>query len=124
MASFEPLTIYYNGACSLCGPEVAVYQRMVKTHGLDNIYFQDISTGVLPEGYARETLLASIHAHKGEQMVQGVEAFIALWLRLPKFKYLAYFINWPIMRSITGLIYNRLIAPWLYKRYLRQAYDI
>ncbi len=124
MTHVDPLIVYFNGACSLCGPEVAVYQRMVETHKIENVRFQDVSTGGLPEGYSRETLLSSIHAHQGETMLQGVEAFIALWLRLPKFKYLAYLINWPILRSGTGLIYNHLIAPWLYKRYLRQTCDI
>ena len=124
MAKAKFLTVYFNGACSLCGPEVAVYQRMVETHAIDNVAFQDVSRGALPEGYSRETLLAAIHAYEGEEMLQGVEAFIALWLRLPKFKYLAHLINWPVMRNITGLIYNQLIAPWLYKRYLRQSCDI
>ena len=124
MAAALPLTVYFNGACSLCGPEVAVYQRMVEEHAIEHVAFQDISRGSLPKGYSRETLLASIHAHEGEEMRQGVEAFIALWLRLPKFKYLAYLINWPILRSGIGLIYNHIIAPWLYKRYLRQSCDI
>ena len=52
-------------------------------------------------------------------MLVGVDAFIAMWLRLPKFKYLAHAINWPIMRGMTGLIYNHILAPWLYRRYMR-----
>jgi predicted DCC family thiol-disulfide oxidoreductase YuxK len=124
MKNTKPLTVYFNGACSLCGPEVAVYQRMVQEHAIEQVAFQDISSGRLPKGYSRETLLSSIHTHEGEAMLQGVEAFIALWLRLPKFKYLAYLINWPILRSGIGLIYNHIIAPWLYKRYLRQTCDI
>jgi hypothetical protein len=43
-----------------------------------------------------------------------------MWLRLPKFKFLAYIINWPIMRGMTGLVYNHLIAPYLYRRFRRQ----
>ena len=40
-----------------------------------------------------------------------------MWLRLPKFRFLAYAINWLVMRNMTGLIYDRFVAPWLYRRY-------
>ena len=101
-----------------------MYQRMAEAHALTTLTFTDISTGDLPDGLEREPMLARLHAKEGEQMLVGVEAFIALWLRLPKFKYLAHAINWPIMRGMTGLIYNSIIAPWLYRRYLRQYCNV
>ena len=115
------LTVYYNGGCSICGPEVALYQRMATQAGIDNLVFQNIAEGELPDGYERETLLKHIHAKEGEAMLVGVNAFIAMWLRLPKFKYLAHAINWPIMRGMTGLIYNLIVAPYLYRRYRRES---
>ena len=118
------LTVYYNGGCSICGPEVALYQRMAEAAGAQALVFQNIAIGDVPEGYERETLLKHIHAHEGDRMLVGVEAFIAMWLRLPKFKYLAHAINWPIMRSMTGLIYNLIIAPYLYRRYRRETCTI
>ena len=100
-----------------------MYQRMAAAHNIEALTFTDISTGVLPDGFARNDMMARLHAKQGEEMLVGVEAFIALWLRLPRFKYLAYAINWPIMRNMTGLIYNHIIAPWLYRRYLRRQFD-
>ena len=78
---------------------------------------KNIADGPLPDGFAREALLQRIHAREGDAMLVGVDAFIAMWLRLPKFRFLAYAINWPIMRNMTGLIYDRFVAPWLYRRY-------
>ena len=101
-----------------------MYQRLAEAAHIDNLTFQNIATGALPDGYDRDTLLRHIHAKEGETMLVGVEAFIAMWLRLPKFKYLARAINWPIMRGMTGLIYNLLIAPYLYRRYRRQSCTI
>lgn len=115
------LTVFYNGGCSICGPEVSMYQRLANQAGVDNLSFADISSGALPDGYARDTLLMRIHAQQGEAMLVGVEAFIAMWLRLPRFKYLAHAINWPGMRGMTGLIYNLIIAPYLYRRYRRET---
>jgi predicted DCC family thiol-disulfide oxidoreductase YuxK len=115
------LTVYYNGGCSICGPEVALYQRMAEAAGAGDLIFQNIATGTLPDGYSRETLLKRIHAREGDTMLVGVEAFIAMWLRLPRFKYLARAIDWPLMRGTTGLIYNLIIAPYLYRRYRRET---
>jgi predicted DCC family thiol-disulfide oxidoreductase YuxK len=113
------LTVYYNGDCTICGPEVAMYQKMAAAAQIDNLVFENITTDSCPTGYQRDTLLRRIHADENGKMLVGVEAFIAMWLRLPKFKYLAYAINWPIMRGMTGQIYNHIIAPWLYRRYKR-----
>lgn len=118
------LTVYFNGRCSICAPEVAMYRRMAEQHGVTSLLFTNIFETDLPRGYDTETLLRRIHAHDGEKMLVGAPAFIAMWARLPKFKYLAYAINWPIMRGMTGLIYTHLIAPWLYRRYLRSQCDI
>ena len=98
-----------------------MYQRMAEAAGVKDLTVQNVANGALPEGYDRETLLKRIHAHEGDKMLVGVEAFIAMWLRLPKFKYLAHAINWPIMRGMTGLIYNLVIAPYLYRRYRRES---
>lgn len=114
------LTVYYNGACSICGPEVALYQRLAEAAEIDNLIFEDISGDTCPTGFQQDSLLRRIHADEDGTMLVGVEAFIAMWLRLPKFKFLAYIINWPIMRGMTGLVYNHLIAPYLYRRFRRQ----
>jgi len=101
-----------------------MYQRMADAAQLDNLVFENIAGDSCPAGYQRDTLLRRIHADEDGQMLVGVDAFIAMWLRLPKFKYLAYAINWPIMRNMTGLIYNHFIAPWLYRRYVRSQRDV
>ena len=101
-----------------------MYRRMSEAHHIKTLTFTDISTGALPDGFTRDAMLARLHVKEGAEMLVGVRAFIALWLRLPKFKYLAHAINWPIMRDMTGLIYNHIIAPWLYRRYLRRQCDI
>lgn len=120
----KQLTVYYNGRCSICGPEVELYRRMATAQNIETVNFTDIATGAVPDGFDRADMLARLHAKEGDEMLVGVRAFIALWLRLPKFKYLAHAINWPIMRDMTGLIYNHIIAPWLYRRYLRRQCDI
>lgn len=128
MSQKDTLTVFYNGRCGICGPEVAMYQRMAQQHGVDDLRFNDIFDGDTPDNIDEETLLKRIHARRnslsGDEILVGVDAFIEMWLRLPRFKYLAYAINWPIMRNMTGLIYNYIVAPWLYRRYARAQCNV
>lgn len=120
MTARAHLTVYYNGGCSICGTEIAIYQKLVTRHAIDNVIFHDISSGDVPDGYTRPALLQALHAKQGDDMLVGVTAFLALWRRLPKFIWLARLIDWPPARNIAGVIYNNILAPWLYRRFLRQ----
>ncbi len=114
-----PLLVFYNGGCSICGPEISVYQNLAARHHLKHLTFQDISTGALPQGYERETLLKALHVEQGGVMLSGAPAFIALWRALPRFIWLARAIDWPPMRGAASLVYSYLLAPWLYRRFQR-----
>jgi predicted DCC family thiol-disulfide oxidoreductase YuxK len=115
-----PLTVFYNGGCSICGPEIAIYQKLVTRHQIADVLFHDISNGDVPNGFTRPQLLQALHAKQGDSMLVGVTAFVALWRRLPKFIWLARLIDWPPMRNIAGLVYSYILAPWLYRRFVRQ----
>ena len=50
------LTVYFNGACNICAPEVALYRRRTQTHRRTHVYYCDISTADLPAGLPAGTL--------------------------------------------------------------------
>ena len=119
--SAPQLEVFYNGDCSICGPEIEAYKRLAARHNIETLIFTPIAAGLLPKGYARDTLLARLHVRvQGEKMLVGVEAFIALWRQLPYFIWLARALDWVPMRPMAGLVYDRLLAPFLYQRFLRR----
>jgi predicted DCC family thiol-disulfide oxidoreductase YuxK len=113
------LVVFYNGGCSICGPEISLYQKIAAQHRITHLQFQDISVGDLPTGYSRETLLKALHVEQGGAMLAGAPAFIAMWRALPRFVWLARAIDWQPMRGATNLFYNYLLAPFLYRRFIR-----
>lgn len=113
------LTVYYNGACNICGPEVALYRKLAADHDAA-INFIDISASC-PVTMDKTTLLKQFHVRDGdERMHKGLDAFILLWKRLPKFRHLATLTSIPGIRHLGQFVYLNIIAPWLYRRYLKQ----
>lgn len=115
------MEVFYNGDCSICGPEIEAYKKLAMRHNIKTLTFTPIGSGLLPDGYARDTLLARLHVRvQGGEMLVGVAAFIALWRQLPYFVWLARALDWVPMRPLAGLVYDRMLAPFLYQRFLRR----
>ena len=119
------LTVYFNGACNICAPEVAVYRRRTQAHGCAHISYCDISTADLPTGLPantfRDDMLRRLHIQKDDIWYSGVDAFIHLWAEVPGFNWLARLVGLPPVRMIAVPVYDHVLAPWLYQRHLRRA---
>ena len=119
------LTVYFNGACNICAPEVAVYRRRTQAHGCAHISYYDISTADLPTGLpagtVRDDMLRRLHIQKDDIWYSGVDAFIHLWAEVPGFNWLARLVGLPPVRMIAVPVYDHVLAPWLYQRHLRRA---
>ena len=90
-AADEPpqLTVLYDGACPLCRREIGLY-RGLKPNA--PVCFVDVSDAALPlpPGTTRELLLARFHVRSRDgQLLDGAQAFLALWAALPGWRWLA-----------------------------------
>lgn len=119
------LTVYFNGACNICAPEVALYRRRTQAHGRTNVSYCDISTAEMPtdapDGTSRDDMLARLHIRKNDIWYSGVDAFIHLWAEVPGFSPLARLVALPPVRAIAVPVYDHVLAPWLYRRHVRRA---
>ncbi len=112
------LTVYYNGACPICGAEVRHYQALAATSEAP-LAWVDISRepgalnawGIDGDG-AKRRLYAR---QAGGDLVGGVEAFVLLWHRLPRYRWLAALTQAPVVRPFAGWLYERVLAPGLYR---------
>ena len=109
--SEKQLTIFYDGECPICRMEVNYYERLDRS---DALVWQDIcelSDAQLPTGKTREVLLGKFHVQEptGDWHV-GVDAFSAIWTRLPVFRRLAWIFRTPGLRQIAELGYRGFLA--------------
>ncbi|ALC15396.1 putative thiol-disulfide oxidoreductase YuxK, DCC family [Desulfuromonas soudanensis] len=111
-----PLTVFYDGACSICAAEISRYRSQQSPKRL---VFVDISAAdFVPEdhGLTREAVEKEMHAIDGDGVVYtGVAAFTAIWRIVPGFFYSA-------LAEILDLPGINLLARLGYKVFARYRY--
>ncbi len=99
--SDQRTTVYFDGGCPVCSREIAFYQRLDHA-GL--VHWHDVSLGIgdlADDGVTHEEALARFHARLPDgRLVTGVQAFIALWRRLPWFRRVAPIANLKPIRFV------------------------
>lgn len=96
------MTLYYDGACPVCSREVSLYRKLDRE---GSIRWHDVSESegdLGSDGVNQTDALAIIHARLPDgRLVTGVEAFIAVWDRLPGFRRFAGVARW---RPVTWML--------------------
>ncbi|MCI0457188.1 MAG: DUF393 domain-containing protein [Gemmataceae bacterium] len=116
--SATQLTLFYDGLCPLCSREIAHYRKHLPDEAAR---FLDIT---VPDFDARQHGLNAdevqrvMHVKVGEEVRTGVEAFIAIWEAIPRYRWAARFARLPILRPLLGLGYSLFarIRPLLPRR--------
>ena len=106
----DTLTVLYDGACPLCRREIAVYRGLEADAP---VCYADVSDGgvALPPGTTRAQLLARFHVrHADGRLASGAAAFVALWARLPGWRWLA------VLARLPGVTWAMEVA---YRGFLR-----
>lgn len=114
------LTVYYNGGCPICSAEIDHYRHRIKTGAQpegEAIAWVDIAgddTAEADTGLDREILERRLHARLPDgRLVGGVDAFEAVWDRVPGFSPLARVLRWGPTRGVAEAVYERVLAPGL-----------
>lgn len=111
------LTTLYNGSCPVCSFEIGQYRRYCET--LDApLTWADISREddwLLRLGLSREEAKRRLHVVDADGRLHvGLDAFIALWQRMPRYRFLARIAGARPVRPVAAWIYDRILAPALF----------
>ncbi|MCZ8110907.1 MAG: demethoxyubiquinone hydroxylase family protein [Betaproteobacteria bacterium] len=86
----DTLTVLYDGGCPLCRREIAHVQGLAQRQGDAGLCFVDISADAACDADERAALLARFHVQRGDgTRLDGAAAFVAMWQRLPGWRWLA-----------------------------------
>lgn len=117
-----PLSVWYDGDCPVCRQEVALYRRIDRHGHIDWIDIVALTDGELPSGKTREELLGKFHARVADGPWQiGVDAFAAIWQRLPVLNWFAFVFRLPIIRQIVQVAYLGFLRWQRHHRARRNA---
>ncbi len=115
------LRILYNGDCPVCSREIAHYRHLAGRSGaaiaFDDLSRLDPAALPIPPEAARRRL----HAVEDGRLIHGLPAFRALWSRLPGWRWLARLTGLPLLRPLAAGLYDRVLAPALYRNLRRRA---
>jgi len=116
------LSVWYDGDCPVCRHEVALYRRIDRDDLITWIDIVALADNELPVGKTREDLLGKFHARAADGPWKiGVDAFAAIWQRLPVLKWFAFVFRLPIIRQIAQVAYLGFLKWQRHHRARRSA---
>ena len=115
------MKVYFNNSCKVCKAEIDLYKK----EKIQEIDWIDITNNKLANKETSKNskeLLRRLHVKDGEKVLQGAEAFLAVWKKIPKYKFLYNFFKLPIIFNLFSLFYE-IVAFFLYLKNKKQLKD-
>ena len=112
------MKVYYNESCSICRAEINLYKRQ----NIEEIDWVDITNNIAAEDETAKddkTLLRRLHVIEDGKVFEGAEAFLLVWKKIPKYKFLYNFFKLPIIFTLFEYGYE-IIAYFLYLKNRKQ----
>ena len=112
------MKVYFNNSCNICRSEINLYKKQ----NIEDIEWVDITDNKAAEIETQKddkTLLRRLHIKDGEKVIGGAEAFLLVWKKIPKYKFLYTFFRIPIIFTLFSYFYE-IIAFFLYLKNKKQ----
>ena len=112
------MKVYYNESCNICRAEINLYKKQKN----DNIEWVDVTNNKQAEIETLKddkTLLRRLHVKEGEKIISGAKAFLMVWNKLPKYRFLYQILKLPVIFHIFSFGYE-IIAFFLYLKNKKQ----
>ena len=112
------MKVYYNESCSICRAEINLYKKQL----IEEIEWIDITNNIVAEKNTsknNKALLRRLHVEENGQIFSGAKAFLLVWKKIPKYKFLYTILKLPIIFNIFSFIYE-IIAFFLYQKNKKQ----
>ena len=112
------MKVYFNNSCKICKAEIDLYKKE-KIQEIDWIDITDNNLATEETSKNSKELLRRLHVKDGEKVLEGAEAFLVLWKKMPKYKFLYNFFKLPIIFSLFSFFYE-IVAFFLYHKNKKQ----
>ena len=112
------MKVYYNESCNICRAEINLYKKQ----NIKEIEWVDITSNKVAEkkiSRDNKTLLRRLHVEQDGKVFEGAQAFLLVWKKIPKYKFLYNFCKLPIVFTLFSFVYE-IIAFFLYLKNKKQ----
>ena len=112
------MKVYFNNSCNICRAEINLYKKQ-NIKDIEWIDITDNKSAELETLKDDKALLRRLHIKDGEKIIDGAEAFLLVWKKIPKYKFLYTFFKTPIIYTLFSYFYE-IIAFFLYLKNKKQ----
>ena len=112
------MKVYFNNSCKICKAEIDLYKK----EGIEDIDWIDITNNQIAEKETSKNtkeLLRRLHIKKDEKVISGAEAFLVLWQKIPRYKFLYIILKLPLIFNLFSFVYE-IVAFFLYLKNKKQ----
>ena len=116
--NYYQMKVFFNNSCKICRSEINLYKK----ENIKDIDWIDITNNLDAEKETSKNdkeLLRRLHVKENGKIIQGAEAFLYVWKKIPKYKILYKFFKLPIIFTIFKYGYE-MIAFFLYLKNKKQ----
>ena len=107
--------VYFNEKCAICRFEINHYKK-----NCDTIEWIDINTNNDFGGDTtknKNKILRRLHLKNNDKLLIGIDAFIFIWSKIPKYKFLSKILKLPIIYQLAHIGYEILALLLFIKNY-------
>jgi len=112
------MKVYFNNSCKICRSEINLYKKE-KIEDIDWIDITNNSDAEKETLRNDKELLRRLHVKENGKVIQGAEAFLYVWKKIPRFNFLYKLFKLPIIFTIFKYGYE-IIAFFLYLKNKKQ----
>ena len=112
------MKVYFNNSCKICRSEINLYKK----ENIEEIDWIDITNNSNAEKETSKKdkeLLRRLHVKDGSRIIEGAEAFLFVWKKIPKYNFLYKFFKLPIIFQVFKCTYE-IVAYFLYLKNKKQ----
>ena len=112
------MKVYFNNSCKICRTEINLYKK----ENIKEIDWIDITNNPLAQKETSKNdkeLLRRLHVIDENKLIEGAEAFLYVWKKIPKYEILYKIFKIPIVFSIFKFGYE-IVAYILYLKNRKQ----
>ena len=116
--NYYSMKVYFNNSCKICRSEINLYKK----EKIEEIDWIDITNNELAEKETSKDdkqLLRRLHVKDNDKILEGAEAFLYIWQKIPKYRFLYKFFKLPIIFTIFNYGYE-VVAYFLYLKNKKQ----
>ena len=82
------IKVYFNNSCSICRFEINHYKK-ISDNNLEWIDITNNEEALKITSKSKEELLRRLHVIDNGKVIGGAQAFIIIWSKIPKYKFLS-----------------------------------